>query len=109
MATRVLNPGLNGENIVVIGHDVAEAVTSGNSLAITLPDGVSKDLVPIAVVAYSDATPAVEGISAGANAKITSHNRTTGVTTLTAASSGIAKDARLVLLYVPCPKAPPAS
>jgi hypothetical protein len=90
----------NESNFVMINYTLPQALAAGDTLDLTLPAGVDKDVLPVNVRAYSTATPAVELTGAGnANLAITNHNRTTGITRLTAAGAGIAINARLILFY----------
>jgi hypothetical protein len=92
--------GVNESNIVVVAHTLAQALAAGDTLDLTLPAGVDKDFLPSSVKAFSTATPAVELTGAGnANLSVTNHNRSTGVTRLTAAGAGIAISARLIIWY----------
>jgi hypothetical protein len=92
--------GVNESNLVVVGHTLAQPLAAADILDLSLPSGVDKDFLPISIRAYSTATPAVELAGPGnANIGITNHNRTTGVTRITAAGAGIATGSKLLLWY----------
>jgi hypothetical protein len=93
--------GPNESNFVIVTHKLVQALAAADTLDLTLPSGVDKDLVPVTHPrVYSTATPSVElGGPANANLAVTNHNRSTGVTRLTAAGAGIAIGADIVLLY----------
>lgn len=92
--------GVNESNLAVVTLKLGTALAAADTLDITLPSGMDKDFVPISFRVYSAATPAVNLNVAEANLSITNHNRSTGVTRLTAASAGIAINADIVLQYV---------
>lgn len=97
---QIIPHGVNESNIRLVTVTLTAALAVGDTLDVTLPTGVDKDLLPVSVRAYSNATPSVELTGAGnQNLAITNHNRTTGITRLTAAGSGIAINARLILWY----------
>jgi hypothetical protein len=92
--------GVNEANFVLVSHTLAQALGAGDTLNLRLPDGVDSDLLPISLRAYSVATPAVELAGAGnANLAITNHNRSTGITRLTAGGAGVATGAKIILWY----------
>lgn len=105
MASQVLNSvpvhrGVNGSNARTVSVTLTSALSSGQTLDIQLDAAEGLDLVPIAFRAYSNATPAVElSGPAEANLRITNHNRTTGLTRLTAAGAGIADAAIVIVEY----------
>jgi hypothetical protein len=91
--------GVNESNIALISFLLTTALAAGDTLDLTLPAGVDKDLLPQTLRVYSVATPAVDLNVASANLSVTNHNRTTGVTRLTAASAGIAAGSSVTILY----------
>ncbi len=88
--------GHNESNIVVIDFPQVTVLANTDTVTITLPAGVDKNLVPIHATAFSNAVPRVRQ----GNFAITSHNITTGVTVLTA-SGAVAANSTFTLLYAP--------
>lgn len=84
--------GLNEGNRNVIKHTLAQALADTDTLTVTLPTEIPPDSLPMSVQAYTPATPAVRQTTLA----ITSHNKTTGVTVLTA--SGAVADGSEVLV-----------
>jgi len=79
--TAVVTPaGLNEQNRFVSRHVLGTALAGSDTLTITLPDTVPNDAVPHKVSVFTDATPALPNTQLA----ITSHNKTTGVSVLTA-------------------------
>lgn len=92
--------GVNESNINVVTLKLPEALAAADTLDVSLPSGMDKDHLPISFRVFSPATPSLDLNLGGANLSITNHNRSTGVTRLTAAGAGIAAGSDLVLMYV---------
>ncbi len=91
--------GVNESNINVVTCKLTAILPAADTLDLALPSGVDKDLLPVFLRAYSNATPAVDLNVGGANIAITNHNRSTGITRLTATGAGLAAGTILVLGY----------
>lgn len=88
---------INNEALVLIEFVADTQIDQNDTLDLTLPDNVQKDMVPLAVMVWTQASPRV----ANATLAITSHNSTTGVTRFTGGSTAVAVGNTISVLYVP--------
>lgn len=94
---RNMSHGLNETNRVLIAIILAAQGTSSDTISVTMPDGVDKNLLPHKVSVFTTASPAV-----AKSWTITSHNRSTGVTVLTPVDTAAA-GSYVMIEYVQAP------
>lgn len=90
---------VNLEGMVLIEYEVQSAIAAAQTLTLTLPAGVSPDMVPLRWIVWSNAQPRVRVIDA--DLLCTSHNTSTGVTVFTAVGGGVPDNSTLSVLYMP--------
>jgi hypothetical protein len=90
--------GVNESNFAIIEVELETALSTSDTVTLTLPANVPDDLVPISMACYDNAAPRA---SETADLAVTSHNISTGVTILTA-SAAVADSSTIVMLYAPC-------
>lgn len=86
--------GLNKEGQAISAHTVAQSTTSGDTLALSKPEGFDADLTPVDVVAVVPGSPD----TFIRNMAMTSFSKTTGVLTITP-STTLPVGAILVVTY----------
>jgi len=93
--------GVNQSNLVVCEYELTSALASGETATLTLPT-VSKDIVPVAMAAWSLADPALPLMQPHtANSLVmTSFDRDTGILICTAGSAGVADDTVISVLFI---------
>jgi hypothetical protein len=89
-----LGHGLN-ENRRNVVQVTAPLMANTDTLTVTLPSGVDKSSLPQSLSVFNSATPSVALITLA----VTSHNKTTGVTVLTA-SGAVAVGSTVTVDYV---------
>lgn len=87
-------PKFNGIDTYEIVVTLPATATNADTITVTLPLGMPKDVVPVRAIGYSNATPALP-----ISVTITSHNRTTGVSVLTL-GTGAAAGQKVYVQYV---------
>lgn len=96
VAGKATHSGVNRGGLVVVEHELVQALANTDTLTLTLPVGIDKDLLPIHATAFNNADPRVRQTNFG----ITSHDKDTGVTVLTA-TGAVADSSTIVILYAP--------
>lgn len=94
VAGKATHSGVNKSNLVIVEHELAQALVNADTVTITLPIGIDDDLIPVFLSCFSAADPRVRQ----ANIAITSHDKDTGVTVLTA-SGAVADNSTITLGY----------
>lgn len=94
VATPASGLGVNSGNLYSAAYKLTSALANTETLTFTLPPEV-KGFLP---VSWSITSPATPGLPQ-TNIALTSHNRTTGVTTWTA-SGAVADASDVVVLYM---------
>lgn len=93
--SKVVYKGVNDLVPMVVEHELVQALANTDTLTMKTPAGY-EDYVPQLIGVWSNAAPRLPQT----NIALTSHNRTTGVTTLTA-SGVVADNSTVVLAYYP--------
>jgi hypothetical protein len=91
-----MSKGVNDENLVCIQYELTSALTAAQTVTLTLPAGVDDTMVPVYMAVWSNADPRLwEPI---ADIAITSHDKDTGETVITAAGN-VADNSTIFLMY----------
>ncbi len=77
---KYIGKSVNNENMFYTEHELAQALANTDTISITAPAGVEKDVVPYSIACWSAAAPRVLQV----NYAMTSYNKTTGVLVITA-------------------------
>jgi len=96
--SKVVPQGVSKERIFWTRTILAQALTSSDTLALTLPDGVPPDALPVQVICYAPESSNVRTRDADIGA-VTSHNVSTGVTTITP-TGNVAINSTVLVQYV---------